>query len=71
MPMFDWSASTGEVLNERFWIYWAVALPLTITVLGVWLFGSDTRNCDLLQIEPVLATTYQKSAADVDKALLQ
>lgn len=36
--MFNWQASgTEPVLSSRFWIYWAVTLPLTLLVLSVWL----------------------------------
>ena len=36
--MFNWQASgTDPVLSSRFWIYWAVTLPLTLLVLSVWL----------------------------------
>ena len=38
MGMFNWQASgTDPVLSSRFWIYWAVTLPLTLLVLSVWL----------------------------------
>lgn len=38
MSMFNWQASgTEPVLSSRFWIYWAVTLPLTLLVLLVWL----------------------------------
>ena len=38
MSMFNWQASgTEPVLSSRFWIYWAVTLPLTLLVLSVWL----------------------------------
>lgn len=37
MPLFNWEAPTlREVLNQRFWIYWAVAIPATILVLMTW-----------------------------------
>ena len=39
MSMFNWQASgTDPVLSSRFWIYWAVTLPLTLLVFSVWLF---------------------------------
>ena len=39
MSMFNWQASgTDRVLSSRFWIYWAVTLPLTLLVFSVWLF---------------------------------
>ncbi|KAH7087012.1 hypothetical protein FB567DRAFT_629057 [Paraphoma chrysanthemicola] len=37
MDMFDWQASKGtSVISSRFWIYWAVTVPLTILVLSIW-----------------------------------
>lgn len=37
IPLFNWNAGKGEaVLNDRFWVYWATTLPLTIVVLVVW-----------------------------------
>lgn len=35
MPLFDWDAS-GNVVKERFWIYWAVTVPATLVVLAAW-----------------------------------
>jgi hypothetical protein len=35
--MFNWNATEGEkVIQDRFYIYWAVTIPLTIVVLAVW-----------------------------------
>jgi hypothetical protein len=37
IPMFNWDATEGEkVVENRFYIYWAVTIPLTIVVLAVW-----------------------------------
>ncbi|EJT99541.1 hypothetical protein DACRYDRAFT_117769 [Dacryopinax primogenitus] len=43
MPFFQWDAPIGEpVVATRFWIYWAVTLPLTLAVLLTWfLWTSD------------------------------
>ena len=39
MSMFNWQASAGtNVLSSRFWVYWAVTVPLTLIVLAVWYF---------------------------------
>lgn len=39
MSMFNWQAAgTDPVLSSRFWIYWAVTLPLTLLVFSVWFF---------------------------------
>ncbi|KAF2183104.1 hypothetical protein K469DRAFT_751698 [Zopfia rhizophila CBS 207.26] len=38
MPLFDFSAPPGQpIIKTRFWIYWAVAVPLTLTVLAIYL----------------------------------
>lgn len=40
MGMFDWEAgdseSSSNVLSKRYWIFWVVALPLTLVVLAGW-----------------------------------
>ena len=36
MPLFNWSAiSMSEVMGDHFWVYWAVAVPLTMAVVGI------------------------------------
>lgn len=38
MPLFNWDADkSSSVLKERFWIYWAITVPLTLTTLVIWL----------------------------------
>ena len=37
MPLLDWQARDGApIISDRFWIYWAVTIPLTIVVLIVY-----------------------------------
>ena len=37
MPLLDWQApSDASIISHRFWIYWAVTVPLTATVLLLW-----------------------------------
>jgi hypothetical protein len=37
IPFFNWDATEGEkVINNRFYIYWVVTIPLTIVVLAAW-----------------------------------
>jgi hypothetical protein len=41
MSMFDWQAGTANddnsaTLSNNFWIFWAVAIPLTFVVLVSW-----------------------------------
>jgi hypothetical protein len=38
MPLFNWdSPTTKDVLKQRFWIYWVVTIPLTITTILIWI----------------------------------
>jgi Mg2+ and Co2+ transporter CorA len=40
MPLFNWDASEGEaVVKSGFRWYWAIAVPLTVLVLGVWVLA--------------------------------
>lgn len=35
MPLFNWDADVqASVMKNRFWVYWAVAFPATLLVLG-------------------------------------
>lgn len=41
MSMFSWSQSSSQsdpssVVSHRFWIYWAVTIPLTVLVIIIW-----------------------------------
>jgi len=39
MNMFDWFASSDDgvpVVSKYFWIYWAIAIPLTAITIGTW-----------------------------------
>jgi hypothetical protein len=37
MPLFNWNAERqSDVVNSRFWVYWAVTIPGTLAILGVW-----------------------------------
>lgn len=45
MPLFNWDAETwNNVVKARFWIYWAVAIPLTIVTLAIWSFWQRRRD---------------------------
>tara|TARA_R110002003_G_scaffold59_9_gene5291 strand:+ start:3889 stop:5529 length:1641 start_codon:yes stop_codon:yes gene_type:complete len=45
MDMFDWQAPEGaSVLSSRFWIYWAVTIPLTLTVFSIWFAWQQSHH---------------------------
>lgn len=45
MSMFNWDAAdSSPVLSRRFWIYWAVTLPLTAVVVLAWLLWTHRQT---------------------------
>jgi hypothetical protein len=45
MPLFNWDADRDSaVVNGRFWIYWVVTIPLTLTTLFIWLSWTYRQN---------------------------
>lgn len=37
MPLFEWNAvGKSMVVSKRFWVYWAVTVPLTFLTLVIW-----------------------------------
>lgn len=43
MSMFDSQTAGGSIVTSRFWIYWAVTIPLTIATVGLWYTLSHRR----------------------------
>lgn len=44
MPLFEWDAvDKGTVVSKRFWIYWAVTVPLTFLTLVVWVLWTSRQ----------------------------
>jgi O-antigen/teichoic acid export membrane protein len=42
---FEWSASGSEtVLSHRFWIYWAITIPLTAITVAAWLLWTQREE---------------------------
>ena len=44
MPMFDWNAPVDKTMSDRFWIYWAVTIPLTVVVVVCWIFWANRQE---------------------------
>ena len=44
MPLFQWDAvGDSKVVSNRFWIYWAVTVPLTFLTLLFWLLWTKRQ----------------------------
>ena len=64
MPLFNWSAEPGEaVINQRFWIYWAIVLPLTILVLLMWWSWKEWRKKRDVAQEALARSYFQSDKA--------
>ncbi|MCJ1315363.1 hypothetical protein MMC15_000681 [Xylographa vitiligo] len=45
MPLFNWNGAPGEpIIYDRFWMYWALTLPLTTAILSIWWVWKEWRN---------------------------
>ena len=47
VPVFQWDAPKGEsVVSKRFWVYWAVTIPVTLLVIIPWAVWTRQRASD-------------------------
>jgi hypothetical protein len=46
MTMFNWTPdqSSTSIASKYIWVYWAVAVPLTATVVLIWRFWVNKEN---------------------------
>ena len=43
MPLFEWNAIGDEIISKRFWVYWAVSIPLTCLTLVIWVLWTKRQ----------------------------
>jgi hypothetical protein len=67
MPLFDWQASNGHVVDKRIWIYFLVAIPLTAFTCAVWWvwFTLKTRR-EQKENEDILGHGDKKRSVDIE-----
>lgn len=44
MSMFEWPHTPGQTVSSRFWVYWAITLPLTLVVVIIWLAWTNKKD---------------------------
>jgi hypothetical protein len=44
MTFFNFQNSSGPSVSESFWIYWAVTIPITMIIVGVWYVWEKKRE---------------------------
>jgi hypothetical protein len=60
MQIFDFTSPTPTIITHHFWRYWAITIPMTLTVLGVyWLWigvknGKEKKESESLRQERTL-----------------
>jgi hypothetical protein len=47
MPLFDWSAHGDAVVNPRIWVFFVLAVPLTVLTISVWYLWLRMRRSTL------------------------
>ena len=61
MPLLDWGApNNASIVSPRLWIYWAVTVPLTATVLllwSIWYLGSGRARTQSHSANGQISTT--------------
>ena len=67
MPLFDWQASNGQVVDKRIWIYFLVTIPLTAFTCAVWWawFTLKTRR-EQKENEGILGHGDKKKTIDIE-----
>ncbi|MCJ1471390.1 hypothetical protein MMC13_000029 [Lambiella insularis] len=50
--------SLDSITGQPFWVYWVVTIPLTLLVLGVWIFWTHWRSKSVKQQERALDRKY-------------
>lgn len=51
MPLFDWDAENGAVVNPRIWVFCVFAIPLTFMTVALWQFWLKMRGDTKSQVE--------------------
>lgn len=56
MTFFNFQNGEGPSVSEQFWIYWAVTIPVTVIIVGVWYVWEKRTEA-----------RYNKEDADLEK----
>lgn len=57
------SESLSSAVSPRFWLYWAIVVPLTACVIAAWLFWETQRN----QRTHEVAESLKQQGVNVDQ----
>lgn len=67
MSLFEWDATKGsEVVNRRFWVYWAITIPLTIVTFMAWMLWLRYQREDAARKRIDATTTTTTNGGNLD-----
>lgn len=44
MTFFNWQSNNGQYVSEKFWMYWAITIPVTIVIVAIWFVWERWRE---------------------------
>lgn len=66
MTFFNFQNSSGPSVSEQFWIYWAVTIPVTMIIVGVWYVWEKKREARYNKED----TDLEKGSEDMEKVIM-
>jgi len=66
MTFFNFQNSGSPAVSHQFWIYWAVTIPLTIFIVGVWYVWEKRREAKYDKED----TDLEKGSDDMEKSIM-
>ncbi|KAK6520846.1 hypothetical protein TWF506_001089 [Arthrobotrys conoides] len=70
MPILNWEAkSYSEVMTDKFWVYWAVTLPMTLLVVLAWVAWTKRQSWLNRKDHEEGMKTYDE--VDIERAMME
>ena len=72
MPMIAWNAAPEHAVSSHFWIYWAITVPLTGSVVLVWLFWTNPGAFQIFgrRTSRERLRSWKKSARSIESPII-
>jgi hypothetical protein len=70
MTFFDWQTASDHTVSKSLWVYFAVAIPITIIVLAAWAFltkKNRQENSDRVGVITMLRHITAERGHDLEK----
>jgi hypothetical protein len=70
MTFFDWQTTSNRTVSRSLWVYFAVAIPITVAVLVAWVLltkKNRQENSDWVGVSQMLRRRTMERAHDLEK----